>query len=246
MKRLLAFLFLVSALIGFANEQERFAEANNAYYEQQFDSALEIYSQLIEEGWQSSAIYFNTANCYYRLNSIGKAILFYEKAKALAPTDKDILANLKLAETQKIDEFEVVPTPALTRIFRSILSVFSNSTWLTIGLILIFLSATALTLFLLSKNKSTLRFGLYLTLGAVGLLFLFLGNVKLNQEENNTFAVLTIANAYVKSEPNTGEDLFIVHEGTKAQIEETFNDWAKARFPDGKTGWLLSESLETI
>ena len=76
MKRLLAFLFLVSALIGFANEQERFAEANNAYSEQQFDSALEIYSQLIEEGWQSSAIYFNTANCYYRLNSIGKAILF--------------------------------------------------------------------------------------------------------------------------------------------------------------------------
>ena len=70
--------------------------------------------------------------------------------------------------------------------------------------------------------------------------------LRLNQEENNTFAVLTIANAYVKSEPNTGEDLFIVHEGTKAQIEETFNEWAKARFPDGKTGWLLSESLETI
>lgn len=246
MKRLLAFLFFVPALIGFANEQERFAEANKAYSEQQFDSALEIYTQLMEEGWQSSAIYFNTANCYYRLNSIGKAILYYEKAKVLAPEDKDILANLKLAETRKIDAFEVVPTPAFTRIFQSLLSSFSNSTWLTIGLSLIFLSATVLTLFLLSKNKSTLRFGLYITFGAVGLVFLFLGNVKLNQEENNTFAVLTIANAYVKSEPNTGEDLFIVHEGTKAQIEEIFDEWVKARFPDGKTGWLLSESLETI
>ncbi len=246
MKRLLAIFFFVCGLNGFANEQVRFEEANKAYSEQQFDSALEIYNQVIDEGWQSAAIYFNTANCHYRLNSIGKAILYYEKAKLLAPEDEDILANLKLAESQKIDEFEVMPTPVFTRIFNSLLAVFSNSIWFIVGLILIFLGATALTFFLVSKSKSTLRFGLYLTLGTTGLLFLFLGNIKLNQEENNTSGVLTIANAYVKSEPNIGEDLFIVHEGTKAHIEETFSNWIKVRFPDGKTGWLLAESFESI
>ena len=246
MKRLFITFLILASQIAFADEKELFKQANNAYAEQQFDSALEIYTQLIEEGWQSAAIYFNTGNCYFRLNSIGKAILYYEKAKKLAPDDPDIQANLKLAESQKIDDFEVVPTPAFTRIFNSILSVFSNSNWLIIGIILIFLSATALTLFLLSKNKSTLRFGLYLSFGVLGILFLFLGNLKVNQDENSRFAVLTVSNAYVKSEPNTGEDLFIVHEGTKAKIEETFNAWVKVRFPDGKTGWVLAESFESI
>ena len=246
MKRLFIILLFTVSLFAFADEQTRFKEANTLYAEQQFDSALEIYSQLIEEGWQSAAIYFNTANCYYRLNSIGKAILYYEKAKVLSPDDSDILANLKLAEAQKIDEFEIVPTPALARIFKTILSIFSNSSWLIFGLILVFLSATSLTFFLLSKNKSTLRFGLYLTFGTIGILFLFLGNVKLSQEENNQTVILTVANTYVKSEPTNGEDLFIIHEGTKAQIEEKFHEWVKARFPDGKTGWLLAENVEFI
>ena len=80
----------------------------------------------------------------------------------------------------------------------------------------------------------------------MGLLFLFLGNLKVNQEENNQLGILTVANVYVKSEPENGEDLFIVHEGSKAKIEETFNGWIKARFPDGKTGWLQAESFEAI
>ena len=44
----------------------------------------------------------------------------------------------------KIDEFEIMPTPAFTRIFKSILSLFSNSMWLSIGLVLIFLSSISL------------------------------------------------------------------------------------------------------
>ena len=81
MKRLLIIFLFIATQFAFANEQDRFKQANNAYAEQRYDSALEIYSQLIEDGWQSAAINFNTANCYYRLNSIGKAILYYEKAK---------------------------------------------------------------------------------------------------------------------------------------------------------------------
>jgi hypothetical protein len=172
--------------------------------------------------------------------------VYYEKAKILAPEDRDILANLKLAESQRIDDFEIVPIPAFTRIYNSILALLSTGTWLSLGLVFLLMSATALTFFLLSKNKSTLRFGLYLTFGVVGLLFLFLGNLKLNQNQNNQYGILVVSNAYVKSEPENGEDLFIVHEGTKAKIEETFNTWVKARFPDGKTGWLLAESFDSI
>ena len=246
MKKQLLIVFMALGFLGYSNQEEIFAEANQAYSEQAFEEALKGYTELISEGWTSAALFYNTGNTYFRLNQIGKAILYYEKALKLTPNDPDILANLRLAESQRIDEFDVMPTPVLKRIYRTLLEVFSPTAWFGIALLLILLGSLALTLFLLSKSKSTLRFAIYLASGGLGLLFLTAGYFSLNEIKTNTYGVLTVPNTYVQSEPNGGEDLFIIHEGTKAKIEEEFSGWVKARFPDGKTGWLEQESLERI
>ena len=55
------------------------------------------------------------------------------------------------------------------------------------------------------------------------------------------------ANAYVKSAPSTqSEDLFILHEGTKVLVLETFNNWTKIKLSDGMIGWLESDVVEEI
>ncbi|MCS5624185.1 MAG: SH3 domain-containing protein, partial [Candidatus Marinimicrobia bacterium] len=60
-------------------------------------------------------------------------------------------------------------------------------------------------------------------------------------------AVLMQTNAYIKSAPSTqSEDLFILHEGTKVQLLEVFNDWTKIRLSDGMIGWLESQAVEEI
>ena len=62
-----------------------------------------------------------------------------------------------------------------------------------------------------------------------------------------TEAILMHANAYIKSAPSIhSEDLFILHEGTKVQVLEIFNDWTKIKLSDGMIGWLESESVEGI
>ena len=54
-------------------------------------------------------------------------------------------------------------------------------------------------------------------------------------------------NAYIKSAPSSqSEDLFILHEGTKIQILEVFNDWTKIKLSDGMIGWLESKAMEEI
>lgn len=55
------------------------------------------------------------------------------------------------------------------------------------------------------------------------------------------------ANAYVKSAPSTqSEDLFILHEGTKVLVLESFNNWTKIKLSDGMIGWLESNVVEKI
>jgi SH3-like domain-containing protein len=55
------------------------------------------------------------------------------------------------------------------------------------------------------------------------------------------------ANAYVKSAPSSqSEDLFILHEGTKIQVLESFNDWSKIKLSDGMIGWVETYVMEEI
>ncbi len=44
-----------------------FEKANTFYSEQKFDSAAHYYEKIIESGYQSSTVYFNCGNAWYRL-----------------------------------------------------------------------------------------------------------------------------------------------------------------------------------
>ena len=55
---------------------------------------------IISNNIESSELYFNLGNAYYKTNSIGLAILNYERAKKLAPDDEDISANLKNCKSE--------------------------------------------------------------------------------------------------------------------------------------------------
>jgi len=67
------------------------------------------------------------------------------------------------------------------------------------------------------------------------------------ENEVNKDAVITSASAYVKSSPDEkGNDLFILHEGTKVDLLDDFNDWKKIRIANGSIGWLKTADIEQI
>ncbi len=246
MKKLIL-LFVLVAQIGVAQGlDETFKTGNTFYAEQNFVEALAQYNLLADSGWQSAPLFYNMGNSYYRLGKTGYAILYYEKALLQQPNDPDIRKNIKVAQLNKIDEFEVVPTPVLKKVGLAFVNFFNADVWAILGLIFVFAAATLIVVFLKSTQKSTWQFSLYVVFGLLGLFSLFMAYQKINFNKNQNYGVLVTDNAYVKSAPKNGEDLFIIHEGTKAQIEETYNDWVKVRFPDGNSGWLESEGFERI
>jgi len=83
--------------------------ANQSYSNADFTSAVAQYESIIQSGYESSGLYFNLGNAYFKMNNIPAAILNYEKARKLDPTDESIRFNLALANSRIIDKMEPLP-----------------------------------------------------------------------------------------------------------------------------------------
>ena len=93
--------------LGYSQDNLQFDQANSLYNNGKYDAAILTYESILENNLHSSALYFNMANCYYKLNKIAPSIYYYEKALKLSPNDKDIQNNLSFAQQMTIDKFDM-------------------------------------------------------------------------------------------------------------------------------------------
>jgi tetratricopeptide (TPR) repeat protein len=71
--------------------------ANQAYADGRYDEAARQFKELIEVRGYSAPLCFDLANAQEKAGHVGQAILNYERARYLAPSDRDIDHNLQLA-----------------------------------------------------------------------------------------------------------------------------------------------------
>lgn len=71
---------------GHSQQVNRWFEAGNTSYAKgDYKGAIENYERINRVGFVNETVYYNLANAYFKSNQIGRAILFYEKARRLAP-----------------------------------------------------------------------------------------------------------------------------------------------------------------
>ncbi|PIY34620.1 MAG: hypothetical protein COZ08_00910, partial [Bacteroidetes bacterium CG_4_10_14_3_um_filter_42_6] len=68
-----------------------------------YDSALLVYDQVAGQGLQSAQLFYNMGNAHFKNNNVPAAILFFEKARKLAPSDENIQYNLSVANSMIVD-----------------------------------------------------------------------------------------------------------------------------------------------
>jgi hypothetical protein len=93
---LCSLLLLASHAVG-RDAHSSFDLANQAYAAGQWNEAERGYKQVLAQRGYSAPTLFNLANAQFRQGKLGQAILSYERARWLAPSDPDIAANLELA-----------------------------------------------------------------------------------------------------------------------------------------------------
>lgn len=237
-------MFLSS--LGFANNQILIDSAQQAYTNNEFELAINYYEQILNSGYEAPEIYFNLGNSYYKSNKLTLAIINYERALLLAPGDEEIQFNLKIAQNYVVDKIEVLPRLFIYDWIDSLLYLSSSNSWAKLSLSA-FIFMLILFLFYFFTNsvyvkKMTFWFGVFLITFSI-LSFLFSAKQKQNVEIRNK-AIIFNTSVTIKSSPDpSGNDLFVLHEGTKVTVEDSVQDWLKIKITDGNKGWLKASDV---
>lgn len=249
MKRILFFLFIFCAGFSVYAQDEAIKEAEIAYTQENYEEAIQKYESILTNYGESSQIYYNLGNAYYKAGHIASAILNYERALLLDPGDRDIRFNLQLARQRAVDKIEPVGEFFLKRWFHSIGDRGATDSWAKLGIFSFLLFIGCLLLFFFSRWVRMKKVGFYL--GIVFLVIVIFSNIfarnQKNELINRTEAIVFSPTVTVKSSPDaSGTDLFILHEGTKVSIKSTLGEWNEIESEDGNVGWMPQKDIQII
>lgn len=226
-----------------------FLRGVEAYQQEDYAGAAELWQKIEKQGIRSAAVYYNLGNACYRLGRMPEAILYYERASLLKPGDEDIAYNLEMARAWQEDKLSTVPDLFIVSWYRNISRWFDSNQWASGSLIAFGLLFLCLLLFLLSRRYRVKKVALstsilFLLLALLSMQF-SLANRRLIQDKS--FGIIFSPSVTAKNTPSeSGTDLFIIHEGLKVEIEDKVNKWLEIRLPDGKVGWVKEDVLEKI
>lgn len=239
---------VISVVLAFSAkaQQELFKQANDVYQQDSFAQAIILYDSLVNQGKESVALYYNLGNAHFKSGNLAYSILNYYRALEIEPKDEEVLTNLKIAEEKTVDRFEIMPYPLVKMAYLNLIRFFKPDTWawLALAFLVVLLIGTFLYLFTLYKRPG---FILQISGILLGLSCWLLAYSHKTYLQNNKGGIVVSPSSYVKSGPSeSAEDVFILHEGTKATVIENFEGWSKIRLQDGKLGWMLQEDIELI
>jgi len=226
-----------------------FYKANEEYNKELYTNAVDDYLQVIQNGYESPEVYYNIGNAYFKLDDFPSAILYYEKAKKLAPNDEDINFNLKVANTKIVDKIEPLPVLFLKTWWKATYNLFNSTTWAWITIFSFIVFFLLLAFYLLSNKVFIRKASFYVGVFAIFITVIsfILAFEKYNVEHNQKAAIVFTPTLTVKSSPSEGSvDLFVIHEGSKVKIIDKVGGWYEIRIASGSVGWLPVDAVKEI
>ena len=232
MKKILLILpvLLISLCALAATDPQSEKQAEEFYREGKYNEAAEIYRKFRASGMES-------------------AILNYERALLLDPSDASARYNLKMAQQAIVDKIEVLPELFLVRWYKGFVGYFSADQWGYISVTLFILFLVMAALFFYSPSVGIKKTGFVVGIIAffltVGTMFFAMQQDK--KVTDSEYAIITTPSVTVKGAPdNSGTSLFLIHEGLKVRVVGQLGDWYNIRMADGNEGWVAKGDLEKI
>ena len=242
------FYLLILLLASPSTAQTTLEDADNAYMQEHYQEAAEIYEAALLEG-ASADVYYNLGNTYYRLKEMGKAVLNYERALMLEPGNEDIRYNLDICKSKAVDQFNKPSEMFFITWFKELIYSKNADQWGTIGLVSLVLAMLCFGLYRFSGMLSLRKIGFFV--GVVLFISAVLTNIAAALSyyaytHDQRAVVLSVSSLY-KASNDKEEPLRELNAGTTVEVvEENSKGWCEILLPNGKKGWVKQETVAKI
>ena len=221
-----------------------------AYTEGQYDKALQNWQDVLATGLMSKELYYNLGNAYFKNGELAPAILWYERALRLDPSDADVRYNLEYARALTQDRIDEIPEIFFEQWGHALCYKLSSNTWAVIAIVFFGLSVALVLLFLMGTTPGRRRLGFFAAIATflVALLGWDMAQWQRTEALRQDQAIVMRPVTSVKSSPSdaSAKDLFILHEGTRVRILDNVGDYTQIEIADGRQGWIPVGEIEVI
>lgn len=234
-------------------------QADSAYNREEYNRAIELYNKSISDEGVSTNLYYNLGNAYYRSNNLGKAIISYERALMLDPSNEEAAINLNFVRT-RIEDAPEDDSSFLSNLHNGIASVMSPDAWAWTALALFIVLLSTIALYIFSSNIMLRKTGFF---GGIVMMMIFAYTFVIawqtaNAHKSHETAVVVVPTTNLSSAPRSTrgekEKVVPIHEGTKVVILDSISTpddpnvgkWYDVKINNSSRAWLNAADVERI
>jgi tetratricopeptide (TPR) repeat protein len=224
------------------------SEGHQYLQSKDYTSAVRIYEKLVNEGYESDALFYNLGIAKYELGAYPEAVLYFEKALKRSPNSKEIRHNLDLANKQLEQDFINVESFFLVRWWKKSVLSFSIGGWTFIVLFTLMMAVIAFYYYLFGRSMVSQRTGMRIFYPLIFLFLIFCVALNARHEflTDDSKAVLLNENILFAGPDSRSDKLYDLKAGTLFSITDSLDGWLKIELINKETGWMEADGFERI
>lgn len=242
-------------------------EAADAYDKGDYNKAIEIYEQISKERGTSAPLLANLGNAYVKVGDYGRAMLCYQRALRIDPSDKAVKGNITYL-TSKIDDNNKAEAKGkkvsvtaedksfFTSVRRYIAFAHTSNSWALGAGIMFVVTCVCGALYIFTSNVLLRKIGFFGGFIALGLsvITLIFALISASDRNKDLEGVVIAYKVNLYSEPSStskpganaltrGTLLEVIGEETDEEISQK---WYKVRLNPDYSGWISATDFEVI
>ena len=231
-------------------------QADSAYSADNYLLAESLYLDALKREGSSSELFYNIGNVYYRQGNLGKAIVNYERALKLDPTNKDARANLEFVNS-KITDKQIDNGSYMDSLWQGMVGMFRADTWAILSLVLFAIFLGAIATYIFSSAIVVMKASFFggLVVCALTITSTIVSFSAAKRVNSNNYAIILSPSSQLSTSPREArsqtEQAFLLHEGTKVEVIDSIANpgegmWYEVLVGHGERAWVKASEVERI